>query len=113
MQACHKAIPNEANLCVSAILFYVFIFSATLRYHSYAVLFNLRFSARLHLATCVFVLGLCLSPRLQAQDVVNNAMRCGADDLLKEQLKRQNISIEEYLLQMREVLQANSPASNQ
>ena len=36
----------------------------------------------------------------------------GTDDLLKEQLKRQNISIEEYLSQTRSVLQANSPASN-
>ena len=64
----------------------------------------------------MFVLGLYLSPRLQAQDVTRgierNAARCGTDDLLKAQLKKRNMSIDEYLSQMRGALQANNPAAN-
>ena len=74
-------------------------------------LFSTFHIGRLFNLACVFVLGLCLNPQLQAQDLGNGTERCGADAFLKEQLQRQNMSIDEYLSQMRTVMQANSPAS--
>ena len=60
----------------------------------------------------VFVLGLCLSPRLQAQDLGDGTERCGAAVLLKEQLERQNISMEQYFAQIKEKMEANRSDSN-
>ena len=62
-------------------------------------------------AVCVFVLGLCLNPQAQAQGLTRNTSRCGADHFLKERLKRQNMSTDDYLSRMKKLIQANNPAA--
>ena len=66
--------------------------------------------ARVFNLACVFVLGLYLNPQLQAQDLRKETERCGADALLKEQLQRQNISMDEYLSQTDAKIQARRAA---